>query len=75
MLRQGFDFNLFDKDNKVVGRELFSEHPYLSILMKLCHGDWNSQQERMNMKVDEVNGKYAGMVNGGYQRVRQFLSN
>ena len=29
----------------------------------------------MNMKVDEVNGKSAGMVNGGYQKVRQFLSN
>ena len=29
MLRYGFDFNLFDKDNQVVGRELLSEHPYL----------------------------------------------
>ena len=48
----GFDFNLFDKDEKGVGREGLSEYPYLLMSMKIWYGDWNDHLKRMNMKVD-----------------------
>ena len=44
--------------------EGLSEYPYLLILMKLWPGYWKNHLERINMKVDEDNGKYVVMVNG-----------
>ena len=65
----GFGFNLFGKDKKGSGREELNDHPYLFMLMNIWLKCWNNQLERFNMKVDEENGKYAGMVNG---RARKF---
>ena len=39
---RGFDFNLFDKDRKGVGREGSSEFPYLLMLIKLCPRYWKT---------------------------------
>ena len=72
---RGFGFNLFDEDEERVGREVLSEYPYLLISMKVWPGYWKNQLERMNMKVDEENGKAAGMVNGRYRKVRRFSIN
>ena len=41
-------------------------------LIQIWPRDWNNQLERMNMKVDEDNGKSVGMVNGRYQKFRNF---
>ena len=43
--------------------------------MKLWTVDWKNQLERMNMKVDEDNGKYVGMLKGQSQKVWRFLIN
>ena len=59
-----FDFNFFDKDAEGVVIEGLMENSYLLMLMNLQPGDWNNQLESMNMKMDEENGKYTGMVNG-----------
>ena len=60
-----------------VGKELLIEYPYLLILIKIWPGYWNNQSERMNTKVDEDNGKSAGMMNGRYRNVlvifKQFI--
>ena len=61
-----FNFNFFDEDEKRVVREESSEFPHLLTLIKICHGDWNTQFKRMNLKVDEENGKEMGMGNGRY---------
>ena len=49
---RGFDFNLFDKDEKGVGREGYSEFPYLLMLINLCTWNWMTQLKRMNQKVN-----------------------
>ena len=54
---RGFDFNLFDKDEKGVGREGSSEFTYLLMVIKLWPGNWKTQLNIMNQKVDEDNGK------------------
>ena len=66
---------MFGKDDKGVGREGLSEYPYLLMLMKLWPGDCENQFKRMNMKVDEDNGKSLGMVNGRYQKSCRLSSN
>ena len=43
--------------------------------MKLWPEYYNNKLKRMNMKVDEENGKAAGMVNGQYQNVCKFSIN
>ena len=48
---RGFDFNIFNENEEGVVREGCSE-PYLKMLIKLWHGDWISQLERTNLKVD-----------------------
>ena len=58
-----------------VGKELLIEYPYLLILIKIWPGYWNNQSESMNKKVDEDNGKSAGMMNGQARNVWRFLSN
>ena len=40
---RGFGFNLFDKDEEGVVREVFSEYPYLLMLMNIWPGDWNNK--------------------------------
>ena len=65
----GFYFNLFDEEREGVVIEVLSEYPYLLILMKIWIGGWNNQSKRMNMKVDEDNGKYLGVMNGLYRKV------
>ena len=50
---RGFNFSLFDKDEKGVGREGSSEFSYLIILIKLWPGNWDTQLKIMNQKVDE----------------------
>ena len=47
-------------------------YTYLLMLMNLLTGYWKNHLESMNMKVDEENGKAAGIVNGQYQKVRSF---
>ena len=71
----GFDFNFFGKDEQGVGREGLSAYPYLLMLTKLWPGDWYNKSERMNIMVDEDNGKAVGMVNGRYRKVRRFSRN
>ena len=71
----GFGFNVFDQEKEGVVGEGLSEYPYLLILTKLRTGDRKNQFERMNMKVYEENGKYAGMLNGRYRNVWRFSSN
>ena len=43
------------------------------MLMQLTSRDWNNHFERLNMKVDEGNGKAVGMVNGRYWKRWQFF--
>ena len=43
-------------------REGLCEYPYSLILMKLRPRGWKNELKRMNMKVDEDNGKAVGMV-------------
>ena len=56
-------------------REGFSEYPYLFILMKLWTGYCNNQLERMNINVDEENGKAMGMVKVRDREFWKFSSN
>ena len=51
------------------------EYHYLLMFIKIWPGDYNNHLERMNMEVDEENGKSAGMVNGRNRKVRRFSSN
>ena len=69
---RGFYFNLFDKDEKGVGREGSSEFPYLLMLMKLWHVDWKTKSKRVNLKVDEDNGNQMGIGNIWYRKVCHF---
>ena len=39
---QGFDFNLFDEDEKGVDREGMSEYTYSLMLTKMWLGDWKN---------------------------------
>ena len=43
--------------------------------MKICPGDWKNNSKMMNMKMDEENGKAAGMANGWYQKIHRFSRN
>ena len=52
-----------------------SEHPYLVTLMNIWPGYGKKKLERMNMNVDEDNGKSAGMVKGRARKVWHFSSN
>ena len=72
---QGFDFNLFDKDEDGVVREGSSEFSYLLMLIKLWPGNWKTQLKRINKKVDDNNGKELGKDNVRYQEVRRFSRN
>ena len=58
----------------VVGEGL-GEFPYSLILMILWPGYFKNQLKRINMKVDEDNGKSAGMINEWARNIRRFLSN
>ena len=60
----GFGFNFFDEDEEGVGRKEVREYPHLLMLTNLWPGDWKNRLETMNMKVDEDNSKYVGMMNG-----------
>ena len=72
---RGVGFNLVDEDEKGVGRKGPSEFPYLLMLIKPRPGYWKTQLKRINLKVDEDNGKAMGIGNGRYQKVRRFSSN
>ena len=50
---QGFDFNLFNKNEKGAGREGSSEFPYLPMLIKLWTRDCKTHLRGINQKVDE----------------------
>ena len=68
-------FNFFDEYEQGIVREGLSEYPYLLMSMKLFPGGCKNQLERMNMKLDEDNGKAAGMVNGRARTFWRFSSN
>ena len=72
---RGFDLNLFGEYEETFGGEGLSEYPYLLILMDLWPGDWNNQLKRINIKVDEDDGKSVGMVNGRYRKFWRFSIN
>ena len=65
---RGFDLNILDKDEEVVVIEGCSE-PYLPMLIKLWPEDWISQLKKMNLKLDEENGKALNKGNVRYQNV------
>ena len=44
-------------------------------LINLWPGDWKNKLERMNIKVDEDNGKSVGMVNVRARKFWRFSSN
>ena len=44
-------------------REVLIDYPYLIMLMKIIPGYCTNQLEKMNMKLDEDNGKYLGVEN------------
>ena len=71
----GFDFNFFDRDKKGEVREGSTEFPYLLILMKLWTGYWKNQSKKMNLRVDQENGKEMFIGNGWYQKICRFSSN
>ena len=48
--------------------------PYLNFLIKLWSGDWIDQLKRMNLKVDEENGKQRVKGNFWYRKVCRFSS-
>ena len=50
---RGLDFNLFDEDEKGLGREGSSEFPYLIMLIEICPGYWKTQLKRINLNMDE----------------------
>ena len=54
---RGFDFDFFDEDEEGVVREGYSEFPYLLMLINIWTGNWNTQLNSVNQKVDEDNGK------------------
>ena len=72
---QGFDFNVFDKDEEGVVRKGSSELPYLLIFIKVCTGDCIIQLKMMNQKVGEDNEKALNKVNVQYRKVCWFSSN
>ena len=72
---RGVGFNIFDEYEEGVVIEGSSEFPYLLILIKLWTGDWMTQLNIMNQKVDEDNGKSLGKVNVRYRKVRRFSGN
>ena len=72
---QGFDFNLFDEDEKWICREGSSEFQYLLMLIKIWPGSWKTQLNKMNYKLDEENGKVLGKGNGRYQKICRFSRN
>ena len=43
--------------------------------INLWPGYWKTQLKRMNIKLDEINGKATGIGNVQYQKVLQFPSN
>ena len=49
---QGFDFILFNRDEKGVGKEGSSEFPYVLMLSKIFPGDSKTQLNSTNQKVD-----------------------
>ena len=55
---------MFDEDEEGIVREVFSDYPYLLMLMKIWTGDWNIQLEITNNKLEKENEKSVGMVNG-----------
>ena len=67
---RGFDFNIFDEDDKGVVIEGIIEFSYLLILIKLWPGDCIGQLKSMNQKVDEYNGKAFNKGNVRYQNFR-----
>ena len=69
---QGFDFNVFNKDEDGVVREGSSEFLYLLMLIKLWPVNWISQLKRMNRKVEKNNGKTLNKGNIWYRKVCQF---
>ena len=70
---RGFDFNIFDEDEKGVVREECSG-TYLKMLINLWPGFWIDQLKRMNRKVDEENGKQLAKGNVRYRRFCRFSS-
>ena len=63
---RGFDFNVFGKDKKRVGREGSSAFPYVLMLVNIWPGYWKTQLKMINQKVDKDNGKAMGIGNGCY---------
>ena len=51
------------------------ELPYFSMLMKLWHGDWEEQLDRMNKKVDEDNGRGETQDNRQFRKLRRLSRN
>ena len=45
------------------------------MLMKICPRYWKNKFYKINIKMDEGNGKAVGMVNGRARKVRRFSSN
>ena len=43
--------------------------------MKICPRDWENKLERMNMRVDEDNGRVVGMGNGRLMKFQRFSGN
>ena len=72
---RGFDLNLFGDDEEGVVREGSSEFPYLLILINIWPGNWKTQLNRTNHKMDEENVKSLVKSNLRYQKVRRFSSN
>ena len=72
---QGFDFNVFDKDEEGVVREGSSEFPYLLMLIKLCPGVWMIQLKRINQKAEKDNRKALNKGNVWYRKVPRFSRN
>ena len=72
---QGFDFNLFDGDEKGVVREGFSEFPYLLMLIKIWHWNWKTKLKTKKQKVDEDNWKALVKGNVRYRKFRWFSRN
>ena len=72
---QGFNFNFFDKYEKGFIREGSHEFSYLIILIKLWPGYWKTQAKRINLKVDEYNGKSMVIENGRYRKFCRFSGN
>ena len=70
-----FDFNLFNKDKKGVGRERSSEFTYLLMLIKIWPGYQKDKLKRTNQKLDEDNRKALKKRNGRYRKFCRFNSN